>query len=165
MGSKINTTYWGSNVSPYSAGGYTYGYGISSNTIRNLVANGKYSPNTDSFDLSVSPWGIGYSAAGNRGQIAIQRQGSVDGNAPGIISKISFEGIDRENSNRPFYMPNSGAGGARDNYDWIMARVGGDCNVDSSNYIIDKRNSQILAANSSSSDCISNQYACTYLDY
>lgn len=163
--SKINTTYWGSNVSPYNDGTYTFNYGISSNTIRNLVANGKYSPNTDSFDLSVSPWGIGYSAAGNRGQIVIQRQGSVDGNAPGIISKISFEGIDRENSNRPFYMPNSGAGGARDNYDWIMARVGGDCDVDSSNYIIDKRNSQILAADSSSSDCISNQYACTYLDY
>ena len=165
MGSKINTTYWGANTSPYSSGGYTDNYGISSNTIRTLIANGAYNPNTDSFDLSVSPWGIGYSAAGNRGQIVIQRQGSVDGNAPGIISKISFEGIDKENSNRPFYMPNNGAGGIKDNYEWVMARVGGDCSVDSSNYIIDKRNSQILASNSTSSDCISNQYACTYLDY
>lgn len=165
MGSKINTSYWGANVSPVVIGGYTYNYGLSSNNIRNLIINGIYDPNADSFDLSVSPWGIGYSAAGNRGQIAIQRQGSVDGNAPGIISKISFEGIDKENSNRPFYMPNSEAGGARDNYDWIMARVGGDCNVDSSNYIIDKRNSQVLATNSTSSSCISNQRACTYLDY
>ena len=163
--SKINTSYWGANTSPYESGGYTYNYGLSTNNIRNLVANGVYDPNTDSFDLSVSPWGIGYSAAGNRGQIVIQRQGSVDGNAPGIISKISFEGIDKENSNRPFYMPNGGAGGQKDNYEWVMARVGGDCNVDSSNYIIDKRNSQILASNSSSSNCISNQYACTYLDY
>lgn len=165
MGSKINTTYWGSNVSPYNDGTYTYNWGISSNTIRTLVANGVYDPNTDSFDLSVSPWGIGYSAAGNRGQIAIQRQGSVDGNAPGIISKISFEGIDKENSNRPFYIPTRGTGGMYDNYNWIMSRVGGDCSVDNSNYIIDKRNSQILASNSTSSDCISNQYACTYLDY
>lgn len=165
MGSKINTTYWGSNVDPAVIGGYTYSYGLSSNNIRTLIANGAYNPNTDSFDLSVSPWGIGYSAAGNRGQIAIQRRGSVDGNAPGIISKISFEGIDKENSNRPFYMPNSGTGGVKDNYEWIMARVGGDCEVDNSNYIIDRRNSQILASNSTSSNCISNQQACTYLDY
>lgn len=163
--SKINTSYWGSNVSQYSDGTYTYNWGVSSNTIRTLVANGVYDPNTDSFDLSVSPWGIGYSAAGNRGQIAIQRQGSVDGYAPGVISKISFEGIDKENSNRPFYIPTRGTGGMYDDYNWIMARVGGDCDVNSSNYIIDKRNSQVLASNSTSSNCISNQYACTYLDY
>lgn len=165
MGSKINTTYWGANVDPYTEGSNTYSYGLSSNTIRNLIANGIYNPNTDSFDLSVSPWGIGYSAAGNRGQIAIQRQGSVDGNSPGVITKISFEGIDRDNTNRPFYIPNSGAGGLRDNYNWVMARVGGDCSIDSNNYIIDNYNSQILAANSTSSDCISNQYACTFFNY
>lgn len=165
MGSKVNTTYWGANTDPYSEGSNIYSYGLSSNTIRNLIANGVYSPNADSFDLSVSPWGIGYSAAGNRGQIAIQRQGSVDGNSPGVITKISFEGIDRDNTNRPFYIPNSGAGGLRDNYKWIMARVGGDCSVDSNNYIIDNYNNQILAANSSSSDCISNQYACTFFNY
>lgn len=163
--SKINTDYWGTNVNPYNDGTYTYSYGISSNTIRNLIANGVYSPNADNFDYSVSPWGIGYSAAGNRGQIVIQRQGSVDGNAPGVITKISFEGIDRDNTNRPFYMPNSGAGGARDNYNWIMSRVGGDCSIDSNNYIIDNYNNQILAGNSTSSGCISNQYACTYLNY
>lgn len=163
--SKINKTYWGTNDTPYTEGSNTYSYGLSSNTIRNLIANGVYSPNADSFDYSVSPWGIGYSAAGNRGQIAIQRQGSVDGNSPGIIKKISFEGIDRENTNRPFYIPNSGAGGLRDNYNWIMARVGGDCSVNDSNYITDNYNSQILAANSTSSDCISNQYACTFFNY
>lgn len=163
--SKINTTYWGANTDPYTEGSNVYSYGLSSNTIRNLIANGVYSPNADSFDYSVSPWGIGYSAAGNRGQIAIQRQGSVDGNSPGVITKISFEGIDRDNSNRPFYIPNSGAGGLRDNYKWIMARVGGDCSVDSNNYIIDNYNNQILAANSTSSDCISNQYACTFFNY
>lgn len=165
MGSKINTTYWGANVDPYVEGSNTYSYGLSSNTIRDLIANGAYCLNTDSFDYSVSPWGIGYSAAGNRGQIAIQRQGAVDGSAPGIITKISFEGIDRENTNRPFYIPNSGAGGLRDNYNWIMARVGGDCSVNDSNYIIDNYNNQILAANSNSSDCISNQYACTFFNY
>ena len=163
--SKINTTYWGANVDPYTEGANTYSYGLSSNVIRDLISNGTYSPNTDSFDYSVSPWGIGYSAAGNRGQIAIQRQGAIDGSAPGIITKISFEGIDRENTNRPFYIPNSGAGGLRDNYNWIMARVGGDCSVDSNNYIIDNYNSQILAANSTSSDCISNQNACTFFNY
>lgn len=163
--SKINTTYWGANVDPYTEGANTYSYGISSNVIRDLIANGVYSPNTDSFDYSVSPWGIGYSAAGNRGQIVIQRQGAIDGSAPGIITKISFEGIDRENTNRPFYIPNSGAGGLRDNYNWIMARVGGDCSVDSNNYIIDNYNSQILAANSTTSDCISTQYACTFFNY
>ena len=163
--SKINTTYWGANVDPYTEGANTYSYGLSSNVIRDLITNGVYSPNTDSFDYSVSPWGIGYSAAGNRGQIAIQRQGAVDGSAPGIITKISFEGIDRENTNRPFYIPNSGAGGLRDNYNWIMARVGGDCSINDSNYIIDNYNSQILAANSTSSDCISAQYACTFFNY
>lgn len=163
--SKINTTYWGANVNPYNDGTYTYSYGISTNNIRALLQTNKYDPNSDSFDMSVSPWGIGYSAAGNRGQIVIQRQGSVDGSAPGIITKISFEGIDRDNTNRPFYMPNSGAGGARDNYNWIMSRVGGDCSIDSNNYIIDNYNNQILAGNSVSSGCISNQYACTYLNY
>lgn len=165
MASKINTTYWGTNVSPYNDGTYTYSWGISTNNIRALLQNNKYDPNTDSFDYSVSPWGIGYSAAGNRGQIAIQRQGSVDGNAPGVITKISFEGIDRENTNRPFYIPTRGTGGMRDNYNWIMSRVGGDCNINNDYYLIDKYNGQILAGNSTSSDCISNQYACTFLNY
>lgn len=163
--SKINTDYWGANVSPYNDGTNSYSWGLSTNNIRALLQDSKYDPNTDSFDMTVSPWGIGYSAAGNRGQIVIQRQGSVDGYAPGVIKKISFEGIDRENTNRPFYIPNSGAGGARDNYNWIMARVGGDCDIDSNYYLIDKYNGQILAANSKSSDCISNQYACTFFNY
>lgn len=162
--SKINTEYWGANDSPYSDDTMTLSYGLSTNNIRALLQDSKYDPNTDSFDMTVSPWGIGYSAAGNRGQIAIQRQGSVNGEAPGVIAKISFEGIDRENTNRPFYMPNSGAGGARDNYDWIMSRVGGNCSIDS-NYIVDNYNSQILAGNSTSNDCISNQYVCTFLNY
>lgn len=165
MGSKINTNYWGANVSPYNDGTYTYSWGISTNNIRALLQGNKYEPNSDSFDMSVSPWGIGYSAAGNRGQIVIQRQGSVDGNAPGVISKISFEGIDRENTNRPFYIPTRGTGGARDNYNWIMSRVGGDCDINSDYYLIDKYNGQILAGNSTSSDCISNQYACTFFNY
>ena len=163
--SKINTSYWGTNVSPYNDGTNTYSWGISTNNIRALLQDSKYDPNTDSFDMTVSPWGIGYSAAGNRGQIAIQRQGSVDGNAPGVITKISFEGIDRENTNRPFYIPTRGTGGARDNYNWIMSRVGGDCNINSDYYLIDKYNGQILAGNSTSSDCISNQYACTFFNY
>lgn len=163
--SKINTTYWGTNDSPFNDGTYSYSWGISTNNIRALLQDSKYDPNTDSFDMSVSPWGIGYSAAGNRGQIAIQRQGSVDGNAPGVITKISFEGIDRDNSNRPFYIPTRGTGGMRDNYNWIMSRVGGDCNINSDYYLIDKYNGQILAANSTSSDCISNQFACTFFNY
>ena len=165
MGSKINTNYWGANVSPYSAEGYTYNWGVSTNNIRALLQANKYDPNTDSFDLSVSPWGIGYSAAGNRGQIAIQRQGSVDGNAPGIITKISFEGIDRENTNRPFYIPTRGIGGMYDNYNWIMSRVGGDCDINSDYYLTDKYHWEILAGNSTSSSCISNQYPCTFLSY
>lgn len=165
MGSKINTSYWGANVSPYNEGTYTYSWGVSTNNIRALLQGSKYDPNTDSFDMSVSPWGIGYSAAGNRGQIAIQRKGSVDGNSPGVITKISFEGIDRDNSNRPFYIPTRGVGGKRDNYKWIMSRVGGDCNINSDYYLIDKYNGQVLAGNSKSNDCISNQYPCTFLDY
>lgn len=99
--SKINTSYWGANTDPAVIGGYTYSYGLSSNNIRTLIANGKYNPNTESFDYSVSPWGIGYSAAGNRGQIVILRNGSRDGSAAGIITKIMFDGMDKENSNRP----------------------------------------------------------------
>lgn len=163
--SKINTTYWGANVSPYNDGTYTYSWGISTNNIRALLQANKYDPNTDSFDLTVSPWGIGYSAAGNRGQIAIQRQGSVDGNAPGVITKISFEGIDRENTNRPFYIPTRGTGGMRDNWNWIMSRVGGDCNINNDYYLIDKYDGTTLAGGSTSNDCISNQYACTFLNY
>lgn len=163
--SKINTDYWGANVSPYNDGTYTYNWGISTNNIRALLQANKYDPNTDSFDMSVSPWGIGYSAAGNRGQIAIQRQGSVDGNAPGVITKISFEGIDRENTNRPFYIPTRGTGGKRDNYNWISARVGGDCKINSDYYLVDRYNGMILAGDSTSNDCISNQHACTFLNY
>lgn len=165
MGSKINTSYWGANVSPYNDGTYTYSWGVSTNTIRALLQDSKYDPNTDSFDMTVSPWGIGYSAAGNRGQIVIQRQGSVDGNAPGVITKISFEGIDRDNSNRPFYIPTRGRGGKRDNFNWISARVGGDCKINSDYYLIDKYNDMILAGDSTSNDCISNQNPCTFLDY
>lgn len=163
--SKINTSYWGANVSPYNDGTYTYSWGISTNNIRALLQDSKYDPNTDSFDMTVSPWGIGYSAAGNRGQIAIQRQGSVDGNAPGVITKISFEGIDRENTNRPFYIPTRDTGGMNDNYNWIMSRVGGDCKINNDYYLIDGYKSQVLAGNSTSSNCISNQNPCTFLDY
>lgn len=164
MASKINTNYWGANVDPATSGGYTLKYGLSSNTLRALIQGGKYDPNTDSFDLSVSPWGIGASAAGNRGILTVERQGSRDGNAPGVITKIGIEGIDRENSNRPFALINRASGGYLDNYTYLNMRVGGDITIDSNNYMCNNAGT-ILASGSTSSNCISNIRVATYLDY
>lgn len=167
MGSKINTTYWGSNVSPTTSGGYTLSYGLSSNNIRTLIANGAYDPNTDSFDLSVSPWGIGYSAAGNRGQIVLLRNGSRDGAAPGVFTKIMFDGMDKENSNRPFALIDRNHY-FRDSFRWLQSRVGGDITVDSNNYMKNAAvtyESQYLSVNSTTDGCLSLARVATYLDY
>ena len=167
MGSKINTSYWGANVSPTTSGGYTLSYGRSSNTIRALIAAGKYDPNTDSFDLSVSPWGIGYSAAGNRGQIVLLRNGTRDGAAPGVFTKIMFDGMDKENSNRPFAMIDKNHY-FRDSFRWLQSRVGGDITVDSENYMKNAAvtyGSEYLSQNSTTSGCLSLARVATYLDY
>lgn len=165
--SKINTTYWGSNVSPATPGGYTMSYGVSTNNIRTLIANGAYNPNTDSFDLSVSPWGIGYSAAGNRGQIVLLRNGSRDGAAPGVFTKIMFDGIDKENSNRPFALIDKNHY-FRDSFRWLQSRVGGDITVDSNNYMKNAAvayESEYLSENSTTNGCLSLARVATYLDY
>lgn len=167
MGSKINTTYWGSNVSPTTSGGYTLSYGRSTNNIRTLIANGAYDPNTDSFDYSVSPWGIGYSAAGNRGQIVLLRNGSRDGAAPGVFTKIMFDGMDKENSNRPFALIDKNHY-FRDSFRWLQSRVGGDITVDSQNYMKNAAvtyASEYLSQNSTSDGCLSLARVATYLDY
>lgn len=165
--SKINTAYWGANTDPAVIGGYTYSYGVSTNNIRALIANGVYNPNTDSFDLSASPWGIGYSAAGNRGQIVILRNGSRDGSAPGNITKIMFDGHDKENSNRPFALIDKNHY-FRDSFRWLQSRVGGDITVDSSNYMKNAAvayESQYLSNNSTTNGCLSLAKVATYLDY
>ena len=167
MSSKINTNYWGANVSPKIYGDNTMSYGTSSNNIRNLIANGVYNPNTDSFDYSVSPWGIGYSAAGNRGQIVILRNGSRDGSAPGTITKIMFDGMDKENSNRPFALIDENHY-FRDSFRWLQSRVGGDITVDSSNYMKNAAvvyGSEYLSQNSTTNGCLSLAKVATYLDY
>lgn len=166
--SKINTQYWGANTSPIELEGYTYSYGRSTNSIKDLIAAGKYDPNTDSFDLSVSPWGIGYSAAGNRGVIIPYRRGSIDGSNPGILSDLKFEGIDTENVNRPFTLIDD-----NNNIEelelWFRSRVGGDVTVDSNNNMcetnLDGTAGAILQGNSSSDDNLSNAHPITYLNY
>lgn len=165
--SKINTNYWGANVDPASYGGYTYSYGCSTNSIKDLIAAGKYDPNTDSFDLSVSPWGIGYSAAGNRGQIVLLRNGSRDGAAPGVFTKIMFDGMDKENSNRPFALIDRNHY-FRDSFRWLQSRVGGDITVDSNNYMKNAAvtyGSEYLSQNSTKDGCLSLARVATYLDY
>ena len=167
MGSKINTSYWGANVNPATSGGYTLSYGRSSNTIRALIANGAYDPNTDSFDLSVSPWGIGYSAAGNRGQIVLLRNGTRDGAAPGVFTKIMFDGMDKENSNRPFALIDRNHY-FRDSFRWLQSRVGGDITVDGENYMKNAAvayGSEYLSQNSKTDGCLSLARVATYLDY
>lgn len=165
--SKINTTYWGANVSPATAGGSTLSYGRSTNNIRSLIANGVYNPNTDSFDYSVSPWGIGYSAAGNRGQIVLLRNGSRDGAAPGVFTKIMFDGMDKENTNRPFALIDKNHY-FRDSFRWLQSRVGGDITVDGSNYMKNAAvtyGSEYLSENSTTNGCLSLARVATYLDY
>lgn len=167
MGSKINTSYWGANVNPDIYDSHTMSYGTSTNNIRNLIANGVYNPNTDSFDFSVSPWGIGYSAAGNRGQIVILRNGSRDGSAPGTITKIMFDGMDKENSNRPFALIDKNHY-FRDSFRWLQSRVGGDITVDNQNYMKNAAvayGSEYLSENSTTNGCLSLARVATYLDY
>lgn len=165
--SKINTSYWGANVDPAIIGGYTFSYGLSSNNIRTLIANDAYNPNTDSFDYSVSPWGIGYSAAGNRGQIVLLRNGSRDGAAPGVFTKIMFDGMDKENTNRPFALIDKNHN-FRDSFRWLQSRVGGDITVDGSNYMKNAAvtyESEYLSQNSTTNGCLSLAKVATYLDY
>lgn len=165
--SKINTAYWGANVDPAIIGGYTMSYGVSSNNLRNLIANGTYNPNSDSFDYSVSPWGIGYSAAGNRGQIVLLRNGTRDGTAPGVFTKIMFDGMDRENTNRPFALIDKNHY-FRDSFRWLQSRIGGDITVDSENYMKNAAvtyDSEYLSQNSKTSGCLSLARVATYLDY
>ena len=165
--SKINTSYWGANVDPAIIGGYTYSYGLSSNNIRALIANDAYNPNTDSFDYSVSPWGIGYSAAGNRGQIVLLRNGTRDGAAPGVFTKIMFDGMDKENTNRPFALIDRNHF-FRDSFRWLQSRVGGDITVDGSNYMKNAAvtyESEYLSQNSTTNGCLSLARVATYLDY
>ena len=165
--SKINTSYWGANVDPAIIGGYTYSYGLSSNNIRTLIGNDAYNPNTDSFDYSVSPWGIGYSAAGNRGQIVLLRNGSRDGAAPGVFTKIMFDGMDKENTNRPFALIDKNHY-FRDSFRWLQSRVGGDITVDGSNYMKNAAvtyESEYLSQNSTTNGCLSLAKVATYLDY
>lgn len=164
--SKINTSYWGANTDPAIIGGNTYSYGLSTNDIRALIQTNKYDPNTDSFDYTVSPWGIGYSAAGNRGQIVLLRNGTRDGAAPGVFTKITFDGIDKENTNRPFALIDKNHY-FRDSFRWLQSRVGGDITV-SDGYMKNAAvtyESEYLSSNSTTSGCLSLAKVATYLDY
>lgn len=167
--SKINTEYWGANVSPGSASGYTLHVGLSTNNIRNLIAQGKYNPNTDSFDLSVSPWGIGPSAAGRYGVIGVFRNGSVDGATPGRISKIKFL-TDDENRNMPFTLAiNPDTLSAATNNTWLYNRINGGIVVDENNYMCNTDYDGTTAGTNLPSGSTTNTYSNikfpTYLDY
>lgn len=167
--SKINTEYWGANVSPGSASGYTLHVGLSTNNIRNLIAQGKYNPNTDSFDLSVSPWGIGASAAGRYGVIGVFRDGSIDGSTPGKISKIKFL-TDDENRNMPFTLaikPDTLSPAT--NNTWTYNRINGGIVVDENNYMCntdyDGTTAGVNLPSGSTTNTYSNIQVPTYLDY
>lgn len=163
MGTKINENVWGEV--PATGGSLRI-----NRSLRDLIAAGLYDPDTGNFDLSVSPWGIGYSNAANYSIPWYTRTGEAASTSNNRISKIGCE--DSKSYNSPFLM-GYGIYGLRENYtdEYIrpMQRIYGGTTKDNDNYIVstvkydlgDKPPSYHVSA----SDSVANLKPVLYLDY
>lgn len=162
MASKVNTDIWGSIPASGSI--------RCNRTLKDLIANNLYNPDTGNFDLSISPWGIGYSNAGNFSIPWYTRTGEATSTSNNRISKIGVE--DSKSYNTPFIM-GRGIYGLRENYTdeytRPMQRIYGGTTKDNDNYIVstvkydlgDKPPSYHVSA----SDSVANLQPALYLDY
>lgn len=163
MGTKINENVWGEV--PATGGTLRI-----NRSLRELIAAGLYNPETGNFDMSVSPWGIGYSNAANYSIPWYTRTGEAASTSNNRISKMGCE--DSKSYNTPFLM-GYGIYGLRENYtdEYIrpMQRIYGGTTKDNDNYITstvkydlgDKPPSYHVSA----SDSVANLKPVLYLDY
>lgn len=163
MGTKINENVWGEV--PATGGALRI-----NRSLRDLIAAGLYDPDTGNFDLSVSPWGIGYSNAANYSIPWYTRTGEAASTSNNRINKIGCE--DSKSYHTPFLM-GYGIYGLRENYTdeytRPMQRIYGGTTKDNDNYIIstvkydlgDKPPSYHVSA----SDSVANLKPVLYLDY
>lgn len=162
MASKVNTDIWGEIPSS--------GTIRSNRSIKDLITNSLYDPTRGILDMSVSPWGIGYSNAANFSIPWFTRTGEATSESGNRISKVGCEVS--ESYNTPFILA-SGVWGLRSNYDIEytrpMQRLYGGTAKDSNDYIVstvkydmnDKPPSYQVAA----SDSIANLRPALYFDY
>ena len=93
MGTKINESIWG--TVPTTGNNIRY-----NKSIRQLIADNHYNPVTGNLDLTICPWGIGYSNAGNW-SIPFITKDSGDPSATGVNMK-TIGCIDSKSYNTPF---------------------------------------------------------------
>lgn len=163
MGTKINENVWGE----VPAIGGTLRINRS---LRDLIAAGLYDPDTGNFDMSVSPWGIGYSNAGNYSIPWYTRTGEAASTSSNRISKMGCE--NSKSYNTPFLM-GYGIYGLRENYTdeytRPMQRIYGGTTKDNENYIISTVKYDLgdkpPSYNVSASDSVANLKPVLYLDY
>ena len=163
MATKINETIWGEV--PATGGALRV-----NRSLRDLITAGLYDPETGNFNMTISPWGIGYSNAGNFSIPWYTRTGEAGSTSGNRISKIGCE--NSKSYNTPFLM-GYGIYGLRENYSdeytQPMQRIFGGTTKDNDNYIIstvkydlgDKPPSYHVSA----SDSVANLKPVLYLDY
>lgn len=163
MATKINETIWGDV--PATGGALRV-----NRSLRDLITAGLYDPETGNFNMSVSPWGIGYSNAGNFSIPWYTRTGEAASTSGNRINKIGCE--NSKSYNTPFLM-GYGIYGLRESYtdEYIkpMQRIFGGTTKDNDNYIVstvkydlgDKPPSYHVSA----SDSVANLKPVLYLDY
>ena len=161
--SKINENVWGEV--PETGGALRV-----NRSLRDLIAAGLYNPETGNFEMSISPWGIGYSNAGNFSIPWYTRTGEAASESNNRINKMGCE--DSKSYNTPFLM-GSGIYGLREIYtnEYIKPsqRLYGGTTKDNDNYIIstvkydlgDKPPSYRISA----SDSVAKLQPALYLDY
>lgn len=162
MATKVNTDIWGAIPATGSI--------RCNKTLKELIADNLYDPDTGNFDLSISPWGIGYSNAGNYSIPWYTRTGEAASTSNNRISKMGVE--NSMSYNTPFIL-GRGIYGLRENYSdeytRPMQRLYGGTTKDSDNYIIstvkydlgDKPPSYHVSA----ADSVANLQPALYLDY
>ena len=91
MATKINETIWG--AIPENDGNVRFG-----NSIATIIGNNNYNPETGNIELSISPWGIGYSNAGNTSIMYATRTGGASSTSGNRIRRLETNGSASRNT-------------------------------------------------------------------
>ena len=91
MGTKINQTIWG--TIPENDGNVRFG-----NSIATTIGDNNYNPETGNIDLSISPWGIGFSNAGNTSIMYATRTGGASSTSGNRIRRLETNGSNSLNT-------------------------------------------------------------------
>ena len=93
MATKINENVWG--TIPENDGNVRFG-----NSIATTIGDNNYNPETGNIDLSISPWGIGFSNVGNTSIMYATRTGGASSTSGNRIRRLETNGSN--SSNTPF---------------------------------------------------------------